>query len=101
VNFFSLASPLLGPERLQSTIEDVGGTALKYGAYTGLRYLENNSTQVITALGSGVIADIIHYAVADVVAPAAALSTAVQVGVHAACAAYSTPGLQPYLPPTF
>lgn len=63
VNFFSLASPLLGPERLRSTIEDVGGTALKYGAYTGLRYLENNSAQVTTALGSGVIADITHYAV--------------------------------------
>ncbi|WP_263417836.1 RHS repeat domain-containing protein [Terriglobus albidus] len=101
VNFFSLASPLLGPERLHSAIGDVGGSALKYGAYTGLRYLENNSTQVITALGSGLVADIMHYAVADVVAPVAAVSTGVQVGVHAACAAYSTPSLQPYLPPTF
>jgi len=100
-NFFSLASPLLGPERLHSTIEDVGGSALKYGAYTGLRYLENNSTQVVTALGSGVVADIMHFAVADVVAPVAAVSTALQVGVHAGCAAYSTPSLQPYLPPTF
>jgi hypothetical protein len=101
VNFFSLASPLLGPERLHATVEDVGGTALKFGAYQGLRYLENNSTQVITALGSGVVADAIHFIAADVVAPVAAVSTGVQVGVHAACAAYSTPSLQPYLPPTF
>jgi hypothetical protein len=100
-NFWSAASPFLGPNRLGPIKEDAGGTALKYGAYTGLRYLENNSTQAITALGSGVVADIFHFVVADIVAPVAAVSTGVQVGVHSACAAYSTPSLQPYLPPTF
>ncbi len=35
-NFFSLASPLLGPERLHSAVEDVGGSALKYyGTWVG------------------------------------------------------------------
>jgi RHS repeat-associated protein len=100
-NFFSLASPLLGPERMHSTIEDVGGTALKFGAYQGLRYLEANSTQALTALGSGAVADIIHFVAADIVAPVAGVATGLQVGVHAACAAYSTPSLVPYLPPTF
>lgn len=35
-NFWSLTSPLIGPNKLGSAIEDFGGTGLKYLAYRGL-----------------------------------------------------------------
>jgi hypothetical protein len=47
VNFLSFASPLLGPDRTQSAIEDVGGTTLKWLAYQGLRSV--NAMQIVGA----------------------------------------------------
>ena len=107
-NFFSLASPFIGPDPIQSAIEDVGGTAAKYAAYRGLQYLANSpallggsNAQFVLAVGSGAVAEGIHAVAADVVAPVAAVATGLQLAVHAACYGYSNPSVQPYLPPTF
>ncbi len=92
VNFFSLTSPLIGPDRLSSAFEDVGGGALKYGAFKGLRAMQyskgllaGNSAEVLLAEGSAVLANGAHFLVTDVLAPVAAASTAIQIGAHAYC----------------
>jgi RHS repeat-associated protein len=101
VNFFSLASPFIGPDKLQSAIEDVGGTALKFGAYGFFKTAITSMAGTPAAALSSVVAGTVETVAKSVIAPAATLATEVQVGVHAACAAYSNPSLQPYLPPTF
>jgi hypothetical protein len=101
VNFFSLASPFIGPDKLQSAIEDVGGTGAKFAAYKFFRGASTSMVRTPFGSMSGFVADTVETIAKDVVAPVAVLATEVQVGVHAACAAYSNPSLQPYLPPTF
>lgn len=101
VNFFSLATPILGPDRLHSAIEDFGSTGLKFAAY---KFFRGASTSMIrTPFGSmsGFVADTIEIVAKDIVAPVLPIAIGVQIGVNAACAAYSNPSLQPYLPPTF
>jgi RHS repeat-associated protein len=85
VNFFSLTSPFIGPDRLQSAIEDVGGTGAKFAAYSFFKTA--SKTMVRTPFGSmsGLVAGTIETVAKDVVAPVAAVSTAVQVGVHLGC----------------
>ena len=101
VNFFSLASPFIGPDRLQSAVEDVGGTGLKFAAYSFFKTA--SSTMVRTPFGSmsGLVAGTIETVAKDVVAPVAAVATGVQVMDHLLCAGYSNPSVAPYLPPTF
>lgn len=101
VNFFSLASPFIGPDRLGSAVEDIGGTGLKFAAYSFFKTASKSMVRTPFGSMSGLVAGTIETVAKDIVAPAAVLATEVQVGVHAACAAYSNPSLQPYLPPTF
>ena len=86
VNFLSMASPLIGPDRLGSTIEDVGGSALKFGAYQFFKTA--SQTMVRTPFGSmsGFVSETIEAVAKDAVFPAAAAATGVQILVHAGCA---------------
>jgi hypothetical protein len=85
VNFWSMASPLIGPNRLGSTIEDVGGTTLKFGVYQFF----NNASQSMagTPFGSmsGVVAEGIETIAKDVVLPVAVGSTGLQILAQAGC----------------
>lgn len=92
-NFWSLTSPLIGPNRLDSAIEDFGGTGLKYLAYRGLlqaadspTLLEGSNAQFVTAVLSGAAAEGIHTVAKEVVFPLALAATAGQLTVHAGCA---------------
>ena len=86
VNFLSMASPLIGPDRLGSTIEDVGGSALKFGAYQFFKTA--SQTMVRTPFGSmsGFVSETIEAVAKDAVFPAAAAATSIQILVHAGCA---------------
>ena len=85
VNFMSMASPILGPDRLGSTIEDVGGTAVKYAVYKS--FVAASKTMVRTPFGSlsGVVAEAIHAVAEDAVLPVAVAATGMQVIAHAGC----------------
>ena len=85
VNFFSFASPFIGPDPLNSAIEDVGGTGLKFAAYSFFKTASN--TMVRTPFGSmsGLVSGTIETVATKVVVPVASVSTAVQVGVHLGC----------------
>jgi RHS repeat-associated protein len=93
VNFFSFASPLLGPDKLQSTVEDVGGTTLKWLAYQGLRSV--NAMQIIgatdypTAVLIELLAQdaalVIKTVAKDFVFPVALTATIVQEYTHVYC----------------
>ncbi len=85
VNFFSLASPFIGPDRLQSAIEDVGGTGVKFAAYSFFKTASTSMVRTPFGSMSGLVAGTIETVAKDVVAPVAAASTAVQVGVHLGC----------------
>jgi RHS repeat-associated protein len=91
VNFWSMASPLIGPNRLGSTIEDVGGTTAKYGVYQFFN--TESQTMAGTPFGSmsGIVAEGIETIAKDVVFPVAAGSTGLQIIAHAGC---STVGAQ-------
>jgi hypothetical protein len=56
-NFFSLASPFIGPDPMQSTIEDVGGTGLKFAAYGFFRSASANMIRTPFGSMSGLVAD--------------------------------------------
>jgi hypothetical protein len=83
VNFLSMASPLIGPDRLGSTIEDVGGSTLKFGAYQFFKGA--SQTMVRTPFGSmsGFVSETIEAVAKDAVFPAAAAATVIQILVHA------------------
>jgi hypothetical protein len=96
VNFLSLTSPFIGPDPLQSALEDVGGTALKFGVHQGLQATSNSylsiggsTAEFLTGAGAGLAADIIEIAAKDVVLPLAVGATAIQIGAHALCYASS------------
>jgi hypothetical protein len=85
VNFWSMASPVIGPDRLGSAIEDAGGTTIKYGVYEFFR--TTSQTWAPTPFGSlsGVVADSIHTVATDVVLPLSVGSTGLQLIAHAGC----------------
>ncbi|MCU1312111.1 MAG: repeat-associated core domain protein [Candidatus Angelobacter sp.] len=85
VNFMSMASPVIGPDRLGSTIEDVGGTTLKFGVYTFFNTI--SKTWAPTPFGSlsGVVAGTIETVAKDVVLPVSVGSTGLQIIAHAGC----------------
>jgi hypothetical protein len=85
VNFWSMASPFIGPDRLGSTIEDVGGSALKYGVYTFFSTVGKTWTPTPFGSMSGVVAEGIHTIAKDVVLPVAVGSTGLQILAHAGC----------------
>jgi RHS repeat-associated protein len=56
INFWSMASPLIGPNRLGSTIEDVGGvgkTAIMSGQTVSSAYFPLPAGEVLNQVGSG------------------------------------------------
>lgn len=76
------------------------GTGTKVAAYKFFRGASTSMVRTPFGSMSGFVADTVETVAKDIVAPVAVLATEVQVGVHAGCAAYSNPSLQPYLPPT-
>ena len=94
VNFWSMASPLIGPDRWGSLKEDVGGSTLKFGAYQFFKGA--SKTMVRTPFGSmsGFVAETIETVAADVVLPLAVAATGTQVLMHAGCysSAYNATG---------
>jgi hypothetical protein len=91
VNFFSMASPVIGPNRLGSTIEDVGGTTAKYGVYQFFNTASQTMAGTPFGSMSGIVAEGIETIAKDVVFPVAAGSTGLQIIAHAGC---STVGAQ-------
>jgi hypothetical protein len=85
VNFWSMASPVIGPDRLGSTIEDVGGTTLKFGVYTFFSTVGKNWTPTPFGSMSSVVAEGIETIAKDVVLPVAVGSTGVQIIAQAGC----------------
>jgi RHS repeat-associated protein len=94
-NFFSFASPLIGPDPWGSTIEDVGGTTLKYLVYQGLKSVNAPQLQIVgaiewpAALLVELLAKDAAYAIEtvakDFVLPVALVSTIIQTGAHVYC----------------
>src|SRR5215469_10529291 len=84
-NFFSLLSPVLGPDPKNSTIEDVGGTALKFGTFTFFgvlgKGLPNNPFGSLSTFISEGIEDVAK----GVGVPLIAAGTAGQVTAHVGC----------------
>ena len=91
VNFFSMASPVIGPNRLGSTIEDVGGTTAKYSVYQFFNTASQTMAGTPFGSMSGIVAEGIETIAKDVVFPVAAGSTGLQIIAHAGC---STVGAQ-------
>ena len=85
VNFFSLASPFIGPDQLDSAVEDIGGTGLKFAAYSFFKTASTSMVRTPFGSMSSLVAGTIETVAKDVVAPVAGVSTAVQVGVHLGC----------------
>jgi hypothetical protein len=77
VNFWSLGSPFIGPDRPGSIFEDFGGTTLKIGAYQF--FATASKTMGRTPFGSlsGVVAK---------TTPLVAGATGAQIIMHAGCA---------------
>jgi hypothetical protein len=80
-----MASPVIGPDRLGSTIEDVGGTTLKFGVYTFFSTVGKNWTPTPFGSMSGVVAEGIETIAKDVVLPVAVGSTGLQIIAQAGC----------------
>jgi hypothetical protein len=92
VNFFSMASPFIGPDRLGSAVEDVGGSAAKYAAFRTLQFLQNAPELIQgpewaqwSSVVAGVGAQGLEAVAKDVVLPVAAGSTGLQILAHAGC----------------
>jgi hypothetical protein len=86
VNFMSMASPVIGPNPLGSTIEDVGGTTLKYGVYQFFNSASQSMAGTPFGSMSGIVAEGIETIAKDVVLPVAVGATGLQVIAHAGCA---------------
>jgi hypothetical protein len=92
-NFFSFASPLIGPDPLGAAIEDIGGTTLKFIGYQGLRSVNalrivgatDWATAVLVELLAKDAAFAIQTVAKDVVLPVALASTIIQAGAHVYC----------------
>jgi hypothetical protein len=80
-----MASPVIGPDQLGSTIEDVGGTTLKFGVYTFFSTVSKNWTPSPFGSMSGVVAEGIETIAKDVVLPVAVGSTGLQIIAQAGC----------------
>jgi hypothetical protein len=78
--------PGIGPEWKSSIIEDVGGSALKFGAYSFFNTA--SQTMVRTPFGSmsGFVAGTVETVAKEALAPVAAAATAGQLTAHAGCA---------------
>jgi RHS repeat-associated protein len=85
VNFMSMASPVIGPNPLGSTIEDVGGTTLKYGVYQFFNSASQSMAGTPFGSMSGIAAEGIETIAKDVL-PVAVGATGLQVIAHAGCA---------------
>jgi hypothetical protein len=86
VNFMSMTSPVIGPNPLGSTIEDVGGTTLKYGVYQFFNSASQSMAGTPFGSMSGIVAEGIETIAKDVVLPVAVGATGLQVIAHAGCA---------------
>src|ERR1700740_2586450 len=60
VNFFSLASTFIGPDRLNSAIEDVGGTGLNFAAYSFFKTASTSMVRTPFGSMSGLVAGTIE-----------------------------------------
>jgi hypothetical protein len=85
-NFFSLASPFIGPDPMQSTIEDVGWTGLKFAAYGFFRSASTNMIRMPFGSMSGLVADTLDTVAKGFIAPVGAAATVGQLTVHGGCA---------------
>jgi hypothetical protein len=85
VNFMSMASPFIGPNRLGSAIEDVGGTTLKYGVYQFFNTASGSMAGTPFGSMSGIVAEGIETIAQDAVLPIAVGATGLQLIAHAGC----------------
>ncbi|MGA3264697.1 MAG: hypothetical protein ABSC47_11715 [Terracidiphilus sp.] len=78
--------PGIGPDWQGSIAEDVGGSALKFGAYSFFNAASTSMVRTPFGSMSGFVAGSIETVAKEVVAPVVVAATAAQLTVHAGCA---------------
>lgn len=84
-NFMSMASPFIGPDRLGSTIEDVGGSTAKYGVYKYFQIASQTMPRTPFGSMSGFLSETIEMAAKDIVFPVAVAATGTQILMQGGC----------------